>query len=714
MIYSNSPKRHPVNRSSHESRNNRSINRNRHSIRELTVKQSYLLMLFYPLMFLYFEFLLKLFLGRNVFEGGYFVFFFSLSAGMFFYFICNIWKKYKLVRTLNIIVISLFAFVFLLEFFLNQFFTFFMGINAILNSGGDMMKSYLGTAVVIVLKGLYVVILYAIPLVLYCIFFKGVTSRRASSLLTKVLPVFFWIIFYVIALIGVYAFSGGIVTYQEYYTSEYNISESSYRFGLVTGTRLDIQYFIFGTPKGKDEGDDIIVFPSESEMSGTSSTTSSSYVDPSSSVVPSPKIEYGYNVMDIDFDTLISKAKNDTVKSMHEYFSAQRPTQQNEFTGKFKGKNLIVITAEAFSWWAVNEKYTPTLYRMMTKGIYFTNYYQPAWGYSTSDGEYSHLTGLVPKGGVQSIYESRKNNLYFTLGHQSQRLGYFTRAYHNNSYTYYKRNETHVNLGYEKFIAMGNGLPKIDKVWPRSDLQLMEVTVDDYIDKQPFSIYYMTVSGHAQYTWVGNYMSYKHKNDVADLNLSENAAAYVACNMELDLAMKYLIERLEEAGIADDTVIVLTGDHYPYGLESNTGYKYKNFDELNGSPVETNIGIHKNCLIIWSGCLEKEEPIQVDEPTYSLDILPTVSNLFGMEYDSRLLVGRDVFAKNTTPLVLFRNYSWITDKGYYNALTQEFTPADESITVDEDYIKTISAIVKNKVKYSKYILEQNYYNILFK
>ena len=110
----------------------------------------------------------------------------------------------------------------------------------------------------------------------------------------------------------------------------------------------------------------------------------------------------------------------------------------------------------------------------------------------------------------------------------------------------------------------------------------------------------------------------------------------------------------------------------------------------------------------------KEEPIQVDEPTYSLDILPTVSNLFGMEYDSRLLVGRDVFAKNTTPLALFRNYSWITDKGYYNALTQEFTPADESITVDEDYIKTISAIVKNKVKYSKYILEQNYYNILFK
>ena len=119
-------------------------------------------------------------------------------------------------------------------------------------------------------------------------------------------------------------------------------------------------------------------------------------------------------------------------------------------------------------------------------------------------------------------------------------------------------------------------------------------------------------------------------------------------------------------------------------------------------------------ILFLSGCLEKEEPIQVDEPTYSLDILPTVSNLFGMEYDSRLLVGRDVFAKNTIPLVLFRNYSWITDKGYYNALTQEFTPADESITVDEDYIKTISAIVKNKVKYSKYILEQNYYNILFK
>ena len=75
MIYSNSPKRRPVSRNPHESGSSRGVHKNRHSVRELTVKQSYLLMLFYPLMFLYFEFLMKLFLGRNVFEGGYFVYF---------------------------------------------------------------------------------------------------------------------------------------------------------------------------------------------------------------------------------------------------------------------------------------------------------------------------------------------------------------------------------------------------------------------------------------------------------------------------------------------------------------------------------------------------------------------------------------------------------------------------------------------------------------
>ena len=157
----------------------------------------------------------------------------------------------------------------------------------------------------------------------------------------------------------------------------------------------------------------------------------------------------------------------------------------------------------------------------------------------------------------------------------------------------------------------------------------------------------------------------------------------------------------------------------PYGLETESSdktEKYKYINELAGHTIDTNAELHKNALIIWSGCLEDQEPIEVTDPCYSLDILPTVSNLFGLEYDSRLLVGRDVFS-DAAPLVLFRNYSWITDKGYYNASTHEFQVASgvsfASEEEQENYIKNISNIVKNKVTYSKYILEEDYYDLLF-
>ena len=678
--------------------------------REASEAKSLWMIAFFPLTFLYYELLLRIALGEPMFKYFFYVLFFSLSAGFLFYSLCNLFKSRKAIRIASISVLTFFTLLFLIEFFCKQFFTFFMGLSVMFQSAGEMMRSYFGVAVNLVLKSFHIVLLYFVPLVIYCLVFKEPVSRRIPPFFSKLVPACLCVLCYGIAIIGVLCSSAGIVTSREYYTSEFNITESSMRFGLVTGFRLDAQYLVFGTPKAKvPEIEPSQLLPVDDPEN--SSSIISSEVKP---------VEYDYNIMDIDFDSLIANTSNETLLSMHKYFASQPGTKQNEYTGMFKGKNLIVITAEAFSHYVIDPVRTPTLYRLATKGIHFTNYYQPAWGVSTSDGEYSHLLGLVPKAGLNSMKASAENNLYFTLGNQTSRLGYLTLAYHNNSNTYYGRNLTHPNLGYSKFIAMGSGLEGIEKVWPRSDLQLMQNSVQDYINSdQPFSIYYMTVSGHAEYTWAGNMMAYRNKDTVADLPLSEPCQAYLACNMELEYAMKYLVEQLEAAGKADDTVIVLTADHYPYGLETESSdktEKYKYINELAGHTIDTNAELHKNALIIWSGCLEDQEPIEVTDPCYSLDILPTVSNLFGLEYDSRLLVGRDVFS-DAAPLVLFRNYSCITDKGYYNASTHEFQVASgvsfASEEEQENYIKNISNIVKNKVTYSKYILEEDYYDLLF-
>ena len=162
--------------------------------------------------------------------------------------------------------------------------------------------------------------------------------------------------------------------------------------------------------------------------------------------------------MDIDFEKLASETNKSDLQGLYKWLSTEQGTKQNEYTGLFKGKNLILICAEGFSQYAVSPELTPTLYRLIHNGFYFSDYYQPAWGGSTSTGEYSVLTGLIPTDGVKSIRKTSDHNMYLTIGNDMQRLGYTTLAYHNNSYTYYGRNETHENLGYSKFIGMGNGM----------------------------------------------------------------------------------------------------------------------------------------------------------------------------------------------------------------------------------------------------------------
>lgn len=411
-------------------------------------------------------------------------------------------------------------------------------------------------------------------------------------------------------------------------------------------------------------------------------------------------IDKSPNILTIDFEQLILNEKNDTIKKLHTYFASQTPTNKNEYTGMFAGYNLILITAEGFSPWAVDENITPTLYKLTHEGFLFNNFYTPLWWSSTSDGEYVACTSTIPKGGVISMYVSGKNDMPFCLGNQLGKLNYDCYAYHNHTYTYYHRDVSHPNMGYQ-YKGVGNGL-EVTNTWPESDYEMMVQTIPEYIDQEPFHAYYMTVSGHMNYTFIGNSMSYKNRDAVKDLPYSEEAKAYIACNVELDRALEYLIQELEKAGVAKKTVIALSADHYPYGLEKSK------IDEIAGYEVEDNFEIYKNYFILWNAGMK--EPIVIDKPCSSLDILPTISNLFGIDYDSRLLMGKDILS-DARPLVMFSNRSFITDQVMYNSTNGEITKLTEN-ELSEKEISNLNKIVKNKFMISSSILEENYYSYL--
>ena len=362
---------------------------------------------------------------------------------------------------------------------------------------------------------------------------------------------------------------------------------------------------------------------------------------------------------------------------------------------------------------------TPTLYRLTHSGFIFENYYVPLWQTSTSDGEYINCTGLIPDGQF-SMRKSGENDMAYVLP------GFFAKdvvksyAYHNNSLSYYDRHVTHNNLGYDfKGCKLGN-LPEEewgDKIfpmehpnaWPASDLEMMQGTIPEYISQDRFHVYYMTVSGHMNYNFKGNSMASKNREAVADLPLSENARAYLACHIELDKALEYLIEQLEAAGKLENTVICLTADHYPYGMSD------EQYEELAGKDLSEGKDMYRNSLILWNAGME-EDPVVVEKACGSMDVLPTLLNLFGYEYDSRMYAGRDIFS-DVEGMVIFNDRSFVTDSVVYSRKSKEtiwLTDETGAYLVpeasQEAYFDEKKQEVKDRYQFSAYILQEDYYS----
>lgn len=467
------------------------------------------------------------------------------------------------------------------------------------------------------------------------------------------------------------------------------------RLGLYTAMRLDVQRYAFGfTPIGE-----ALLKTQQASLGAYDAEDAADKSDGDESKPVRPQSETGEpQILPIDWDTFQAQETNPELQAMDAWFSQRTPTYTNNMTGLFEGKNLIFLTAEAFSPLAVDKDRTPTLYKIMQEGYQFVNYYTPLWGVSTLDGEYVNLQGLLPKNGVWSMLESARNVLPFTLGNQFSALGYKTLAYHNHTYDYYERDLSHPNLGYT-YQGYGNGLD-VTWQWPESDVEMVDITTKEYLDGTPFHVYYLTVSGHLAYNFMGgNAMATKHEEAVADLPYSDAVRAYLACQMELDRALELLLERLEEAGELADTVIALAPDHYPYGLTQ------QEIDELAGHAVGTEFELYKNSFLLYNAGTTDGRVIT--RPCSNLDILPTLSNLFGLPFDSRLLMGTDMFS-DAPPLVVFATRSWVTDQAKYNANTNTLIPLTRT-DLPEGYFESVNTRANDLFTYSEKILTKNYY-----
>lgn len=444
------------------------------------------------------------------------------------------------------------------------------------------------------------------------------------------------------------------------------------------------------------------------DVKGTITGPISEEYSPDSNDGSNNPVDDSRKIDDSAWDSLSKVEEDPSMITLNSYFKNRTIYPTNDYTGKFKDKNLIVIMMESIGEAVFHEdykEYFPTLYKLYNEGITGKNNYSPRNNCATGESEMTSQISLYSIETTCTVNTYKNNEYKEALLYMLKKNNYFTSTYHNYTELYYSRSVFEYKLGASRYYGVNDLGVSYDlayKEWP-SDLELMEKAIPKFIDQERFASYMITVSAHTPYIFSSK-MGNKHLSLFKDTNFPTNTKRYLSKVKELDLAIEYLIKSLDEKGKLDDTVIVLFGDHYPYGLND------KDYGNLAQYDIKTNAEVDRTPFIIYNSATSKEE---ITKYTTPMDYTPTLLNLFGIEYDPRLYLGHDIFSEYTDYAV-FPDNSWQSSAGYYSTSKGEFIPKEggESIS-DEDIIK-INKEINDMRSMSGLAIKKNYFNYLFK
>ena len=414
-----------------------------------------------------------------------------------------------------------------------------------------------------------------------------------------------------------------------------------------------------------------------------------SHCIPKKAYMVSGLYEYLHKDLYITFFKKQSINNENAIKFINNYIK-NNPKQisENHYTGLFKNKNLIFIMMETIENWMITEDNMPTLYKMRNEGINFVNHFSTNYtaGHTFNSEFISHVS-LLPFGDRVVLNYAYSNNYFpYSLPNLFKNAGYNANSYHKNYGTFYNRENVHLNFGYKKHYSSSD--LKLTHGYWNFDSYLIKDRYDDIVFDDKFMSFIITYSAHMPYRY--SKAECKENLDIVKKYIDSNNEEYLcamAQSHETDNFFKELINSLSKDGKLDDTVIVAFSDHYAYGMDKNLLYQLKEEDEFNF--------LANTPLIIWANDINYQEITKV---TSTMDILPTVANLFGLNWNPNYYVGSDALDNNTEGFVIFRDFSWYDGDVYYT-----------SDNLENEYINEVNKKINDIIKFSEYIIGSDYY-----
>ena len=448
---------------------------------------------------------------------------------------------------------------------------------------------------------------------------------------------------------------------------------------------------------------------------------------------------YIYTINDLiqsvqpQIDTLFGY--DEAVRNFRDFYEEKwsEKKETNEYTNIFKGKNVVFIHAESMQTFLIDltingEEVTPNLNKLSKESLYFSKFYPQISVGTSSDTEFTLLTGIMPSSSG-TVFVSYSNRTYEALPHLFKNLGYYTFSMHANNADYWNRKVMHKNLGYDDFYAKDSyiingeedivGLGLNDKSFFEQSLERLKTfnTLNS-----PYMGTIITLSNHSPFDDLEKYGEYKVTMTYTDIDENgveivkeapyledESMGNYLRSAHYADEALGEFFNSIELDSSFDNTVFIIYGDHEAKlgKKQFNLLYNYDPYtDEIKSEDDPTYISLDnygydllKNTpLIIWTK--DKSLQREITNVMGMYDVLPTISNMFGLNY--KYALGNDIFSSNEK-IVIFPNGNFLTNKVYYNNLKDEYVSFGNQL-IESDYIEKYKEYTSKRLEISNGII----------
>ncbi len=386
-----------------------------------------------------------------------------------------------------------------------------------------------------------------------------------------------------------------------------------------------------------------------------------------------------YEIRDYEFFFERNADHSEDIQVINEYFESHPGSMHtNSYTGMFKGKSFLIVQAESLVYAGIDETLTPNLYKFLHEGIVVDDFFTPLMATSTSDTELMANLSMIPIAATEApCYAYGENTFPYDLPRTFEKAGYVTSAFHNNHDSYFNRSVIFPTLGYEHFFTqftMG-----YDRDYVPIDTEVMNQLGWIICEHHPFLSYWITIDGHQPYRYLDLGSTPENLAKVQELypGLDETYVSYLSKSVDLDQSLGNFLQIMEWMN-RDDYVLVIFGDHHTKTINWGKG---SNYDKVMGNNSDDDPSLNQTPLIIYSPSMTEGKTIHASGTV--LDLIPTIANLAGIDYDMTHTLGSDLLDDEAVHYRFDVNGNVYTTDFTYDSATDTYTLLNDRYSIDQ-------------------------------